>query len=156
MDYLSQSLQLLVSTALIRPPMSDIDDSLMVDIYLFSIQIHSQYKKSHVLLHDSFQNYLLNFATQKRLATEVTRPFDKNILLLAKEQKSSEPICSMNTIIQLFCDYEARAHIAVRITRTIAVRIPKVAAKAEIRSRDDIFKPIPCTSIIYCLFAIYK
>ena len=31
-------------------------------IYLFSIQSHSQYKKSHVLLHDSFQNYLLNFA----------------------------------------------------------------------------------------------
>ena len=48
--------------------MSDIDDSLMVDIYYFSIQIHSQYKKSHVLLHDSFQNYLLNFANENLIS----------------------------------------------------------------------------------------
>lgn len=38
--------------------------AISASIYLFSIQIHSQYKKSHVSLHDSFQNYLLNFADE--------------------------------------------------------------------------------------------
>ena len=37
---------------------------LIRHIYLFSIQIHSQYKKSHVSLHDSFQNYLFNFPNE--------------------------------------------------------------------------------------------
>ena len=59
---------------------------LIRHIYLFSIQIHSQYKKSHVSLHDSFQNYLLNFP-------------DKNLNLLAFYQskralqpKSQDPL----------------------------------------------------------------
>ena len=66
---------------------------LIRHIYLFSIQSHSQYKKSHVSLHDSFQNYLFNFPNKnlilwafphkKSLATEVTRPFDKTCLLSA-------------------------------------------------------------------------
>ena len=37
-------------------------------IYLHSIQIHSQYKKSHVLLHDSFQNYLFNFSDENLIS----------------------------------------------------------------------------------------